>query len=93
MEYVVRFKQAARERFERLPRKVQRQLAAKVDQLRRDPRSVGATKMAGAEDLFRVRAGDYRIIFAYGESGVIWVVKIGDRKDLYEELRRHGLLG
>jgi mRNA interferase RelE/StbE len=53
--------------------------------LRNDPRSPGVKKLAGKDDLYRIREGDYRIIYTIRKHRdlVILVLKIGDRKEVY----------
>ena len=44
----------------------------------------GVVKLAGEEDLYRIRVGDYRIIYSIQDDQLlILVVKIGHRKDVY----------
>ena len=49
-----------------------------------EPRTVGCRKLAGSTDRFRVRVGDYRIIYEVcdGELVVI-VVTVGHRREVY----------
>ena len=52
--------------------------------LRNDPRPTGVKKLAGKDDLYRIREGDYRIIYTIqARELVILVLKIGDRKEVY----------
>jgi mRNA interferase RelE/StbE len=45
------------------------------------------TKVKGSEDVYRLRVGDYRIIYHIQEqASTSLVVKIGHRKDIYRRL-------
>jgi len=57
----------------------------KINDLRNRPNVSEIKRLKGGRwgDAYRRRAGDYRIIFQW-VGGEIWVVKIGDRKDVYE---------
>ena len=47
-----------------------------------------AKKLRGSQ-YYRVRSGDYRIIFEIeGKKLIVLVVAIGDRKDIYKRLKR-----
>jgi mRNA interferase RelE/StbE len=49
-----------------------------------DPRPPGCKKLAREEDLYRVRVGDYRIIYAVQDRIlVVEVVKVGHRSWVY----------
>ena len=70
----------------RIPNRDLRRILAAIDALSEDPRHAGAEKLPGQER-YRVREGDYRIIYEIRDDEVIVVVvKIGHQKDVY---RRH----
>jgi mRNA interferase RelE/StbE len=69
-----------------LPKKPQRQVAAKIDRLVNDPRPLGAERLKGSA-FWRIRSGDYRIIYEIqDEQLTVRVLKIGNRKDVYDAL-------
>ncbi|MCC6618935.1 MAG: type II toxin-antitoxin system RelE/ParE family toxin [Chloroflexi bacterium] len=81
--YAVEFLPAAARALARLDRTVQRRIGRRIDALARDPRS-GAMKLRGADDVWRARVGDYRILYVVGDERLtILVVKIGHRRDVY----------
>jgi mRNA interferase RelE/StbE len=58
-------------------------MAARLRSLSDDPRPAGHEKLTG-QNRYRVRQGDYRIIYAIDDtSATIDVVKIGHRKEVY----------
>ncbi len=60
-----------------------RQILQKIDALRDDPRPPGSVKLAG-EEHYRVRQGDYRIVYEIRETKLfITVIKIGHRREVY----------
>lgn len=62
---------------------------ARIRSLSDNPRPPGAQKLAGGDDLYRVRAGDYRVIYQIGDAElVVLVVRIGNRREVYRRLRR-----
>ena len=86
--YQILFKPAAERDLRKLPRSVQRQLAARIDDLARDPRPSGCKKLEGMENLYRIRSGDYRILYTIHEKTItVLVVGIAHRRDAYRKLR------
>jgi len=82
--YSVEFTPAAERQFAKLPSAARTLVAAVVVTLATNPRPRGCVKLAGADDLWRVRVQQYRVIYQVIEKRlVVTVVKIGDRKDVY----------
>jgi len=61
--YSIRLKRSVEKDLRRLPRAQLPRVLSAIDQLSSDPLPRGAVKLSGAEMLYRVRAGDYRIIY------------------------------
>ncbi len=67
-----------------LPKKVQRQIARRIDALAEDPRPAGCKKLGGEENFYRLRSGDYRILYRVREKAlVVLVLRIGHRREIY----------
>ncbi len=63
---------------------VQKRLVKRMKTLRHNPRPQDVKKLAGEDDLYRIREGDYRIIYSIQDKElIVLVVKIGDRKEVY----------
>jgi mRNA interferase RelE/StbE len=59
-------------------------IVAAIQGLASDPRPQGVEKLAGADALYRVRVGDYRIIYEIRDQElVVTVIKVGHRRDVY----------
>ena len=85
MAYRVSFAPAALRQFRKLPAAVQTRLSPHIDALANDPRPNGVVKLSGAADIYRIRVGDYRIIYEIRDAVlVVLVLKIGDRRDVYK---------
>ena len=60
-----------------------RRMVAKIWTLTENPRPVGAEKLSG-EDKYRVRQGNYRILYEIVDSDlIVTVVRIGNRREVY----------
>jgi mRNA interferase RelE/StbE len=63
---------------------IRRRIARRIDQLAADPRSHGSVKLRAADDVWRSRVGDYRILFLiHDPTPVVVVVRIAHRNDAY----------
>jgi mRNA interferase RelE/StbE len=82
--YELRLVRSARKELEALPDAVLTRVARHLDALQTTPRPSGCKKLRGATDLWRVRVGDYRIIYHVDDGAqLIEVRAIRDRKDAY----------
>jgi mRNA interferase RelE/StbE len=84
MKYRIEFAKAAAKQFKALPLAEQQRLKPKIDNLANDPRPAGVVKLTGEDNLYRIRVGNYRIIYTIWENElVVLVVKVGHRRDIY----------
>ncbi|MFN7896948.1 MAG: type II toxin-antitoxin system RelE family toxin [Cyanobacteriota bacterium] len=60
------------------------QLIEKIKSLATQPRPLGSEKLAGRPNPYRVRQGNYRVIYSVDDqSRIVDVVKVGHRRDVY----------
>jgi mRNA interferase RelE/StbE len=84
MTYQIEFVKQAAKQLRALPAQERERLQPKIDALATEPRPIGVIKLAGEEDLYRIRVGDYRIIYSIQDTQLlVLVVKIGHRRDVY----------
>lgn len=84
MTYQVEITPAAKRQIKKLIASVQLAIVERLEQLAEDPRPPGVLKMQGVESLYRIRVGDYRIIYEIQDQTLlIAVVKVGHRGDVY----------
>jgi mRNA interferase RelE/StbE len=82
---VVLRKSAARE-LSKLPKAAQQRIAQEIDGLAVNPRPQGVKKLAGADQLFRVRVGDYRVVYTIEDQRlIVEVIRVRHRKDVYRD--------
>ncbi len=87
--YRVEFTKSAEKEFDRLPARMQANTAEALQLLSQNPYSelLKIKKLKGAEDLYRIRIGDYRIVFEIRNKRlVVLVIKIGHRSRIYRGL-------
>jgi mRNA interferase RelE/StbE len=84
--YSVEWKRSAAKELKDLPRDVVLRVLSKVEGLSEDPYPSGVKKLVGAEHTYRVRVGDYRIVYSIWSSKLlIEIVRVGHRKEVYED--------
>ncbi|VEP17086.1 hypothetical protein H1P_5470002 [Hyella patelloides LEGE 07179] len=67
-----------------MPKNIQRKIIEIIELLALEPRPVGVVKLSATENLYRVRTGDYRIIYKIQDKFLLIVItKVGHRRDVY----------
>jgi mRNA interferase RelE/StbE len=87
MAYAIRMTRPAQRQLRKLDRPVQRRISASIDGLADNPRPPGVIQLKGDHDppLFRIRVGDYRIIYTIEDDKlVILIVRISHRSTAYD---------
>ncbi len=83
-KYKIELSRSAEKQLRKLPRGDQQRIVEAVLALADEPVPRGARKLAGYDDVFRIRVGRYRILYSVSSGTlVIIVLKIGHRKDVY----------
>ena len=83
--YRILIKSSAGRELERLGSKADRtRMVARIRALAGDPRPRGCEKLAGYSDRFRIRQGNYRIVYLIDDQmREVSIFKVGDRKEIY----------
>lgn len=82
--YEVQVARRAVKALARLPRREQQRIRAAIDLLADEPRPPGCVALKGEERAYRVRVGDYRIVYeVYDDRLVVLLVRVGHRRDIY----------
>jgi mRNA interferase RelE/StbE len=84
MPYAIEFASSASREFKALDRAIQRRIATHIDELAANPFPPGSKKLQGGTDQYRIRIGDYRVIYRVdGKRVTILVLKIAHRREVY----------
>ena len=83
--YRLQIKESAAKELESLGTKKDREkIVTRVNALATDPRPSGSEKLEGEDNKYRMRQGNYRIVYSIDDRNrVVVITKIGDRKDGY----------
>lgn len=81
--YHVKVLKRARKTLLSLPSQLQERLTKAINHLADDPRPSGCLRMTGVES-WRIRVGDYRIVYDIEDSElIVLVVAVGHRREIY----------
>lgn len=84
-KYSVEVKPAARKELEALPDPVLARVVRKLESLADVPRPAGCKKLKGYKDQWRIRIGDWRVVYIIDETvKLVSVVRIAHRREVYE---------
>ena len=84
MRYRIEFSPTAERQFKKLSKEVQIRLKHRIDNLAENPFPRGVKKLSAEENIYRLRIGDYRIIYqVQGKALLILILKLGHRKNVY----------
>ena len=82
--YKVVFIRSASRELEKLPSQISNRILQKIELLEKEPRPKGCKKLQSPENLWRIRVGDYRIIYSISDKKrqiKIWIIR--HRSDAY----------
>jgi mRNA interferase RelE/StbE len=86
MNYRIQFKSSAAKEFLKLSLSVKQQVGESLDQLQQEPRPSGVVKLQSEAQLYRIRVGDYHIIYTIDDNDrIIKITRIRHRQDVYKE--------
>jgi mRNA interferase RelE/StbE len=83
--YCVEVKPAARKELEALPDNVLTRIVGKIESLGHAPRPTGCKKLKGYRDQWRVRVGDWRVVYIIDDAAkLVSVTRIAHRREVYK---------
>ncbi|MGA7731172.1 MAG: type II toxin-antitoxin system RelE/ParE family toxin [Chloroflexia bacterium] len=82
--YTITFTRSARREIERLPSNVVQRVYPHIEALAENPRPPGCHKIVGAQNLWRIRVGDYRVVYeVLDEAQVVDIIVVRHRSEAY----------
>ncbi len=82
--YHVSFSPRANKEFQKLTAKIAARIAGIISDLKNTPRPPSCVKLTGSESSYRIRAGDYRILYEISDKDLsIVIYRIRHRKEAY----------
>jgi mRNA interferase RelE/StbE len=87
VSYRIEWKQSARKELRKVVKAAIPKILEAAAALAENPHPTGSKKLRGSEYTYRIRVGDYRVVYSvYSKVLVIEIVKVGHRKDIYRRL-------
>ena len=83
--YAVEIKPSARKELEVLPATVLARVIPKMESLHQEPRPPGCKKLRGYKDQWRIRVGDWRVVYIIDDTArLVSVTRIAHRREVYD---------
>jgi len=83
--YSAEIKQSAQKELDAVDRTLFTRLDRKILALSGNPRPAGCKKLKGYKDLWRIRVGDMRVVYAIDDSAkLVSVMRVAHRREIYE---------
>ncbi|WP_018952846.1 type II toxin-antitoxin system RelE family toxin [Thioalkalivibrio sulfidiphilus] len=85
--YRIEWKQSARKELRKLDRPLVSRLLKAIESLAKEPRPPGSKKLLGSDHTYRVRIGEYRVVYSVLDSIlIVQIVAVGHRRQIYRRL-------
>ena len=83
--YNIEIKRSAAKEIRQLPASVRQVVVVVITGLAREPRPSGCKKLRGYPDTYRIRKGEYRVVYEITDRKLlVMVVKVGHRQRVYD---------
>ena len=84
-EYRIDFARSARKQLESLPDSMAMRVLTRIEALAQTPRPNGCRELVGSDNLWRIRIGDYRVIYSIDDGKqIVDVNAVRHRREAYE---------
>lgn len=84
MVYQIEFRPSAYREFKKLNPDIQERIAQRIDSLARNPHPPNLEKLSGQRNRYRLRTGDYRIVYEIRDDRlIVLVVRIAHRREVF----------
>ena len=85
--YEIKYRSSVEKDLRKLPKNVLPRVVNRIQKLSNEPIPSGASKLKGTNNIYRLRQGDYRIVYSLEKNELlILIVKVAHRKDVYQNL-------
>jgi mRNA interferase RelE/StbE len=84
-DYSITFARSARKELEALPNSLILRIFSKIESLGIEPRPNNCRKLQGFTNLWRIRIGDYRVIYSIDDNAkIVDIIAVRHRREAYE---------
>jgi mRNA interferase RelE/StbE len=83
--YNVEFAAKARKQLRKINARDRQRIMSKIDELAENPRPDGCLKLSGDDNQWRIRVGDFRVVYEIYDADLrVFVIRAAHRKDVYD---------
>ena len=83
-DYLIIFARSARKELERLPAREVKRIITKITALAMEPRPTGCRKLVSEQNLWRIRVGEYRVVYSINdETQIVDIVTVRHLSEVY----------
>lgn len=87
MTFTIKYRSSVKKELRKLSKIDRAAVIDRIEKLKNNPKPVGSAKLKGSTNLYRIRQGDYRVIYKIeNDVLVIIIIRIGHRRDIYKNL-------
>ena len=84
--YKIEWKNSARKELKKLDKQIIPRILQAVETSAKDPSALTSKKLVGRDSVYRIRVGDYRIVYSIESSVLtIEIIKVGHRREIYRK--------
>jgi mRNA interferase RelE/StbE len=85
--YTVEFERSARKELDRLDQQVRARILRKIAALANNPRPAGVIRLSGGHDMWRIRVGDYRVVYEILDDRlIVTIIRVAGRGSVYRDI-------
>lgn len=82
--FSLQWRKSTRKDLRRIPREAVSRIIAGVEKLAEEPLPHGSEKLSGSERTYRIRVGDYRVLYELlRDAKIVEIQRVRHRKDVY----------
>ncbi|EFA73253.1 type II toxin-antitoxin system RelE/ParE family toxin [Cylindrospermopsis raciborskii LB2897] len=86
MTYKIIITKSIQKQLDNLPSNIQDRVYEKISQLAEEPRPDGVAKLKGYDNEYRIRIGDYRLVYEIqDEKLIVLILQCKHRRDVYKK--------
>ena len=84
MKYAIEIAPVVDRQLQRFPKPDRKKILLKIESLASDPRPHGYKELVGFKGFYRIRVGNYRVIYnIFDDIFIVSVIKVANRRDAY----------
>jgi mRNA interferase RelE/StbE len=84
-DYLVVFARSAQKELDSLPVEISSRISPRINALADSPRLPGCVKLKAKQNQWRIRVGDYRVIYSINDTTfTVKILEVNHRRQVYE---------